>query len=137
MLVPRNWATHFYFVKANTRVVTYNRILRNSTVVPMGSDPFDMTIGLGSHSLLRDRSGATTCPKGESAGTTAMSPVSMGWSWTSTYIVQTPMGGSWISLSRIQTPGRRGSNLQASIRPWYHSSLKQGSIAATWPMDVR
>lgn len=67
MLVPRNWGTYFYFVKADTRVVTYNRVLRNSTVVPMGPDPFDMTIGLGSRSLLGDRSGATTCPKGESA----------------------------------------------------------------------
>lgn len=67
MLVPQNWGTHFYFVKADTRVVTYNRVLRNSAIVPMGPDPSDMTTGLKSRSLLGGRFGATTCPKGESA----------------------------------------------------------------------
>jgi hypothetical protein len=58
-------------------MVRSNRVLRNWAAGPIGPDPSNRTTGLGTHSLLRDGSGAT-CPRREDAQRL------LPWVWTPT-----------------------------------------------------
>lgn len=63
MSVPKTGVPSSTMPKVDTRTITFNRVLRNRVVGPMGPYPCDETIGLETRSPLRYRFGAAVCSR--------------------------------------------------------------------------
>lgn len=144
-----NWSILSYCVKTRIRVISSNRILRNSTTGPVYQDrwPRDPLPAQGQVSrchVSRNRKCSRTTSISLDPTYVVQTPISESWtsiyavrtpmgrSQTSTYSVQSPAQGSQTSSFDIRTTGRWDLSLHASVRPWFPLFTRAGSGAATW-----